>query len=139
VEPLRPLDAVLDACAILAFLEDEPGSDVVRQALADRACAMHAINLCEVLCQVRRASDKSRVNEVLVWIRDKVGVDIREDFDEAIWVRASEIKADLARVSLADCLCAALAERLGAPVLTTDRREFEPLQEAGVCKVEFAR
>ena len=40
---------VLDACAIIAYLRDEEGADVVESALlGDDACVAHAVNVCEV-------------------------------------------------------------------------------------------
>ena len=41
---------VLDACAMLAYLRNETGADVVENALLDAnsQCVAHAINLCEV-------------------------------------------------------------------------------------------
>jgi PIN domain nuclease of toxin-antitoxin system len=40
---------VLDACAIIAYLRDEEGADVVESALlGDNACVAHAVNVCEV-------------------------------------------------------------------------------------------
>lgn len=46
---------VLDACAIIAFLRDEEGADVVESALLGSECVIHAVNLCEVYkdCLVR--------------------------------------------------------------------------------------
>ena len=42
---------VLEASAILAFLRDEPGAAVVRQAL-DNHAAVSAVNLSEVLSKM---------------------------------------------------------------------------------------
>ena len=41
---------VLDACAMIAWLRNEPGADIVDQAIRDlnSQCLAHAINLCEV-------------------------------------------------------------------------------------------
>jgi PIN domain nuclease of toxin-antitoxin system len=42
------MTVVLDACAIIAFLRDEEGPEVVESALLEDACVAHTINLCEV-------------------------------------------------------------------------------------------
>ncbi len=46
---------VLDACAMIAYLNDEPGADVVEAAMIDpmNQCYAHAVNLCEVFYQLR--------------------------------------------------------------------------------------
>lgn len=42
---------VLDACAIIAYLRDEPGASEVADVLLnpEYQCFAHSINLCEVL------------------------------------------------------------------------------------------
>lgn len=44
------MNIILDACAVIAFLRDEAGADVVRETLLneDNTCMIHLINLCEV-------------------------------------------------------------------------------------------
>ena len=43
------------------------------------------------------------------------------------------------RVSLSDCFAIALANQLGATVLTADHHEFDELARQGVCSVRFIR
>jgi PIN domain nuclease of toxin-antitoxin system len=51
--------SVFDACAMIAYLRGEPGTDVVREILHDPAnhCFAHAINLCEVYYDFVRTAD----------------------------------------------------------------------------------
>lgn len=58
--------------------------------------------------------------------------------DTDFWQDVGDLKADHS-VSLADCVCMALAHRLGVEVVTSDRHEMEPLASAGVCRVRFIR
>ncbi len=48
---------VLDACAMIAYLRNEVGRDVVEAVLIDSSglCMAHAINLCEVFYEFHRA------------------------------------------------------------------------------------
>ena len=46
---------VLDASALLAHLLAEPGGDVVRDALAEHAAVMSAVNWAEVLSRLATA------------------------------------------------------------------------------------
>jgi PIN domain nuclease of toxin-antitoxin system len=54
------MNAVIDACALIAFLRDEPGADAVRNILTgSRTCYVHALNLCEVYYDFWRASTEN--------------------------------------------------------------------------------
>ncbi|PIZ22337.1 MAG: hypothetical protein COY49_09185, partial [Comamonadaceae bacterium CG_4_10_14_0_8_um_filter_57_29] len=46
------LTYVLDASAVIAFVRDEPGAAVVRQAL-DQRCVISSVNLTEVLTKLQ--------------------------------------------------------------------------------------
>lgn len=130
---------VLDTCAVVALLSKEPGAEFVGNTLIDNDCYMHMINVCEVYYDAVRTRGKERADEFLSWLTDEAGVIVRDDMDTEIMVDAGLMKADLKRISLADCFCAALARRIGAAVLTADRREFEPASQAGYCSVIFIR
>lgn len=49
---------VLDACAIIAFLRNEAGADIIEELLLEpnNDCFVHAINLCEVYYDFLRVS-----------------------------------------------------------------------------------
>lgn len=113
---------------------------VVNEILVNGAdvCVAHAINLCEVYYGTRRDHGELIARQALSILR-RAGIATEEGMDEDLWQSAGQIKADYKRVSLSDCLCAALANRIGAEVVTSDRHEFEALSDAGVCKVRFIR
>jgi predicted nucleic acid-binding protein len=67
------------------------------------------------------------------------GVSARSDIDEDFWKDVGRIKADVARISIADCFAVALARRVGVPVLTSDHHEFDNILERGLCGVQFLR
>lgn len=109
----RPV--VLDASALLAFLQGEDGSDIVEAALAvDPRCG--AANWSEVAQKVLAAGrDWSLVRALLTSYPitiDPVSIDDGE-WAANRWRRGEGM-------SLADRLCLALAERLDADVLTSD-------------------
>ena len=134
------MNLVLDSCAIIAYLHNETGADVVDGLMLDRGnvCFVHAINLCEVYYEAKRGGGEERAQATLAVVR-RAGLVIREDMDDDLWQQAGRIKADYRRVSLADCFCAALANRLGAEVVTGDRHELEAIAGAGICRVRFIR
>ena len=61
----KPCVHVLDASAMVAFLRDEPGAEVVEASspVEPPACIAHAVNLCEVFYNFLEASgeDAARV------------------------------------------------------------------------------
>src|SRR5688500_8661345 len=100
---------VLDASAMIAYLRGEQGAEVVREALADLAnqCFAHAINLCEVYYGGYRERGEAGAQEMIQDVYT-TGVKLRDDFDSSFWQEVGRYKADLRRVSLADCCCVAL-------------------------------
>jgi PIN domain nuclease of toxin-antitoxin system len=106
---------VLDACAMIAFVDGEIGADVVEQALLDAnsQCLAHAINLCEVFYGFYRVGGETYARQVIDDL-SRMGVIERSDFDNAFWQEAGTIKAVHKRVSIADCFAIALTNRTGA-------------------------
>ena len=118
---------VLDACALLAFLKNEDGALMVREALEaeSNTCLIHAVNLCEVYYDSLRCYGNDATEKLLDNL-SVIGLSIRNDMDTDLWKAAGNLKAR-GRISLADCFAVALAVREGATLLTSDRHEFEPL------------
>lgn len=126
------MSTVFDACALIAFLRDEPGAEVV-QSLLDRnpgSNYVHALNLCEVYYDFWRASHQeaaeSAVDDLLA-----IGIQERNDLDSEFWREVGRVKAVHRRVSLADCCALTLSKRLGAALASADRHELEPLLVEG--------
>lgn len=112
-------DVVLDASAILAWLQSEPGAETVAGVLRSSSCAMSAVNASEVGAKLAEGgSDRDTVQQTIAALEVEVVA-----FDMAAAVDAAVLRP-LTRahgLSLADRACLALALRLGLPVLTTDR------------------
>ena len=134
------MNLVYDSNVLIAYLEDEPGAAEVEAMLADRSNVgfVHAMNLCEFFYHVRRKHGEQAAQDAYSGIQG-LRLNVREDLDEEFWQAAGRIKADHARISLADCLCIALANRIGAEVVTSDRHEMEALAKAGVFRARFIR
>ena len=135
---------VLDACGVLAYYRDEPGAEEVAALIEDPSeeLVIHAVNACEVYYIIRRERLQQGVAEA---VEDELFEDLRADgihVDERLspefLARVGRMKTD-ARIPFADCFCAALAESLGAAVLTTDRNHFQAVADAGICEVQFIR
>lgn len=129
---------VMDSTAMIAFLNDEPGADVVESYLLDgnSVCLAHAINLCEVYYQAFRQGGEPEAEMALSELAN--GVRAREDFDNAFWKSAGKIKGSH-RLSLADAFAVALTLRAGGELVTSDHHELDALAAAGVCPITFFR
>ncbi len=107
---------VLDASAILAFLQGEQGEDVVEAALlAGATCG--AANWSEVAQEVLAAGREWRTAAALLASYELTVEPVtRADAEQAAaaWHQGSEL-------SLADRLCLALAGRLEVTALTANR------------------
>jgi PIN domain nuclease of toxin-antitoxin system len=133
------MNAIIDASAAIAFLRDEPGADAVERILdLSQACYVHALNLCEVYYDFWRASTQPAAEAAITDLLN-LGIEERNDMDSEFWREVGRLKALHRRVSLADCCALALAERLGASLISADRHELEPLLAAGICPIEFIR
>lgn len=110
---------VLDASALLALLQSEPGADRVARALPD--AAMSVANLAEVAA---KHVDLGLSAEGLVDRTEALGIRThqvtREDVALQAAIRAADPRGRLG-LSLGDRLCLALGMRLGVPVITADR------------------
>ena len=110
--------AILDASAILAYLQREPGYQRVRTALENGA-AVSAVNLAEVYARiVARGLDLAAVAARL----SALGVSA-QPFTEADARLSAALHPQTQAwgLSLGDRACLALGRRLGLPVLTADQ------------------
>jgi PIN domain nuclease of toxin-antitoxin system len=130
---------VLDACAMVAYTEGEPGGNVVAQLLADTnaVCYAHAVNMCEVYYQSIRRSDSYTAGTVITGLYGD-GVMERRDMGIDFWQAVGNLKSR-GRISLPDCFCITLAQNLNAEVVTSDHGEFDPLVSLGIVPITFIR
>lgn len=109
---------VLDASALLALLNDEPGASLAADAL-DGEPVMSAVNLSEVVAKLVDAGiDASEVRALLESLQIEVVAFDDEAAYEAGALRPATRRAGL---SFGDRACLSLGVRLGTPVLTADR------------------
>lgn len=113
---------VLDASALLAHLRDEPGADVVAEAIASGA-VVSTVNLAEVFSRVAdRGDDPAKLAAELTQSGLLDGAITVEPFTAADAIDAGRLRPLTrdAGLSLGDRACLALARRLDAPALTAD-------------------
>jgi ribonuclease VapC len=114
---------VLDSYAVLAFLEDEPGADMVRGLILkaeenNLKLLMSVVNLGEVWYAIARTNSTEKADQV---IREIEGLAIEiVDVDWEITRQAAALKAK-GRIAYADCFAAALARNRKAELITGDK------------------
>ncbi len=114
---------VLDASALLAYLRDEPGAEVVAEVVAGGA-TISAVNLTEVLSRAAdRGADPVRLADELTRGGLLAGAVAVEPFTAGDAIEAARLRplTRQAGLSLAGRACLALARRLQAATLTADR------------------
>jgi PIN domain nuclease of toxin-antitoxin system len=108
---------VIDASALLAYVLDEAGAEVVQDALEEES-SIGTVNLAEVLAKLSDVGqDPSSAMDRLAVLPIEVVV-----FDEDLAVETARLRpiTSTAGLSLGDRACLALARRLGRRVLTAD-------------------
>ena len=110
-------EVVLDASALLAVLQGEPGAEAVEPVL--RSAFMTTVNLAEVLAKlVDRGVPEPEAFAIVVGL----GLHL-VDVDRALARASAKLRESTKRLglSLGDRVCLALGEHTGLPVVTTDR------------------
>jgi len=120
---------VLDSYAVMAFLEDEPGADLVRGLIlkAEEGSVkllMSVVNLGEVWYSIARTTSPETADQ---YVREIQGMAIETvDADWQLTRQAAAFKAEV-NIAYGDCFAAALAKDRKAD-LVTDDKEFKVLE-----------
>lgn len=121
----------LDACAVIAYLRQEPGAEVLKELIERPSTflTLHVCNLGEVYYDFFR-DDGSEAAQT-AWANTlTLPLELRRDADDSFIQRVGVIKVT-ERVSFADAFALALSERLNLPLVTTDHHEFDPIEQKG--------
>lgn len=108
---------VLDASALLALLNAEPGYRTVEESLSD--ASVSAVNLAEVISKL---SERGMPEAAIRTALEGLGLDVHA-FDTATAYIAGALRPATRGpgLSLGDRACLALGLSLAAPVLTSDK------------------
>jgi len=110
-------ETVLDASALLALLNNEPGAELVAEALPQGAIS--AINLSEVVAKLSEAGmPEEAIQEALRALPLEV---VSFDQEQAYEAGLLRLRTRGVGLSLGDRGCLSLARKLGLPALTADR------------------
>ena len=133
---------VLDACAVIALLQDELGADIVADALnsaneGQAEILMHKANFLEVYYDLYRVLGKDKANE----IKDKIlerPIKFIDEITDDIFNEAGRLKATY-KISFADSFALAQAIISGGELLTSDHHEFNVIEKSENIKIRWIR
>ena len=126
-------DYLLDACAVLAFFDDEKGADIV-SGLIDKAkngeinLFMNAANLLEVYYDRIRVIGAEDANDIIRKVYEDSPITIIENLSPDIVREAAFFKA-IGKMSFADTILVATARCIGATVVSCDHVELGPVEQ----------
>lgn len=110
---------VLDASALLALMQSEPGSEIVDALLEDHECVASSVNIAEVGSKL---VDKGLAPDQLRRVLSQIDVQaIDFDIDQATTCAALRTATRELGLSLGDRACLALARSMQATAVTADR------------------
>jgi len=110
------VEAVLDAYAIVALLQDEAAAEQIEQAIATGRAGASWINLGEVYYSLARRGGHSAATTAVERVSRRI---LTDEPSAASILAAAGIKARH-RLSYADAFAVEVAERHRAPLLTGD-------------------
>jgi len=130
---------LLDACALIALLNDEAGAQRVEAILtSDTPVYMSAINALEVAYDAVRRSQDNNLAAITLHIVSNANIVILWALTETEWLAAARWKAR-GRLSLADAIALAIAETRNLRLVSADHHELDPLEAEGLIQVEWLR
>lgn len=122
----------MDACALIALLQDEAGADKIADAInaaknGEAAILMNKLNLLEVYYNVYRSLGKNQADTMLAEFK-KRPVITHDEISDEVFAEAGRLKASY-KISLADSIALAEAAISGGELLTADHHEFDSVEK----------
>jgi len=135
--PFKPTH-ILDANAVIAYLKNEPGADVVAELIAnpEHRLAIHAVNATEVYYNYLR-SDGQAVADA-AWQSMTAFATVVTTMEDQFLKRVGRWVMDY-NPGLADSFGAATAEEFGIPLVSADHKDFDDAVVAGALQVVWIR
>jgi predicted nucleic acid-binding protein len=123
---------VLDACALIALLDKEPGYEeighlLLKAELDELSVCINIVNLLEVYYDRIKISNLERANIFLEIIYDS-SIEILEQQSKEILKNAGKLKAAY-KISLADAFALSTAICREATIVTADHHEFDKIEQ----------
>jgi len=123
-------EKILDAFAIMTFLQDEPGAQIVEDLILGTQAgkiqlAVCVVNLGEVYYSISRSMSSEDAESYVQQIQSMPIEIVNADW---VLTRQAALYKTKGNISYADCFAAALAKLRNAEVVTGDK-EFKALED----------
>ena len=122
---------ILDACALIAYLNDEDGADIVEDILIQSSneittVSMSMVNLLEVYYGIYRDFGNDKADEVLSEVLS-LPIEIISDITLDTLREAGRLKAAY-KMSMADSVALGIASVSLLTIVTADHHEMDPVE-----------
>jgi len=133
---------VLDACAMLAVLSDEPGAETVdtfymKAAAGEIVLTMNKLNLLEVYYDLIRAYGKERADQFYMEVK-RLPIGVYHEISDEVFMEAGRFKAAY-RISLADSIALAQTLVSDGTLLTADHHDFDAIEKKEKIRFQWIR
>jgi len=128
----------LDACALIAFANEEEGADRVEAVLASEECAVHPVNVYELYKDAKKRTGSFDAADELLSGLMASGLTVADGDTLDALRGAADYKLRFGRIAIPDVIGLAACKARGHTFLTSDHAEFDALQRAGE-PIEFFR
>ena len=123
---------VLDACALLALINNEEGADsveaILREALDGKVeVYMNKINVYEIYYGIYRVEGKDKADETYQLIQ-RQPINIIDTFEDDVFKEAAKLKSKY-KMSLADSIALGKTVFRNAFLLSSDHHEFDLVEQ----------
>ena len=123
---------LLDACALLAYINDEDGADIIEDLLTrstngNVSLSMSIINVMEIYYGVYRDISIDEADDILNGIIS-LPLNIIDNMSVPVLREAGRIKASY-RISLADSIALGLSSVNGFIIVTADHHEMDIIEK----------
>lgn len=138
-----PMRYVLDACALIALLNNEDGAHIVaglyeNAVNGDAEIIMHKVNLFEIYYGYLKVDGKGFAQQQLGAIENSL-IKINNTINNELLCQAAELKGAYKKISLADSFAVAQAIVSDAVLVTSDHHELDVIDKEGIIKVLWIR
>ena len=133
---------VLDSSALIAFLSNEPGSDIINGYIKksenlEICLLLHTINCLEIYYKLLNKTNKKKSEEIIDSIL-RMPITIVEEFNIEILKIAGELKARY-KISVADAVAVGLTYINKATLITSDHHELNIIKKNRIIKIQWFR
>jgi predicted nucleic acid-binding protein len=133
---------ILDACALIALLANEPGAEnvikIIQNAIDGNIIVkINQINLLEVYYDLCKTYGQNEANKALETIK-KFPIEIIVGLSDEVFKKAGQIKSKY-KIPLGDAIAMAECKINDGILVTSDHKDFEPIEKVENVKINWFR